>query len=103
MPTIGDAIQIFDEAWHATSRSTAIKCCLKSQCLPESHVQRCNQSLRDILSASAIHASDLDTKILNSEVQSIERDLSIVQSLIIPQTPASVILDEANLTDNVAS
>ena len=102
LPTIGDAMEIFNEAWHATSRSTAIQCWLKSQCLPELHREWCTELLRDILTTS-IYTSDLDAPILNSEVQSIDRDLSTVQSLVIPQTPASVTLEEANLINNTVS
>ena len=75
----------------------------EKQFLPESHVQRCTESLRDILSTSSIHASDLDAPILNSEIKTIERDLSIVQSLVIHRTPASVILEKTNLTDKAVS
>ena len=102
LPTIGDAMEIFDEEWHATFRSTVIKCWLKTQCFLESHVQRCTELHRDILIHS-FDASDLDTPIMNSEIQCIERDLSIVQSLVIPQTLATVILEEANLVKNTVS
>lgn len=74
-PTIGDTIEIFDEAQHATYCSTVIKCWLKSQCLPESY----------------------------SEIQSIERDPSIVQSLVIPRSPTNVILEEAYLVNNTVA
>ena len=56
-----------------------------------------------MLITSSIDSSDLDAPILNSEIQSIERDLGIVQSLVIPQTPAIVILEEANLINNTIS
>ena len=38
--TIGDAIELYDEASHSPSRSTIIQCRMKSQCLLESHHER---------------------------------------------------------------
>ena len=35
LPYIGDASNIFNEAWSMTKRSTVIKCWVKSMCLPE--------------------------------------------------------------------
>ena len=45
-------MEIFDELWHATSCSTIMKCWMTSECLPESHVQRCTEKLRDIVPIS---------------------------------------------------
>ena len=83
LPTIGDAMEIFNERWHATSRYTVILCRLKIQCLPKSRLERCTELLRDIFTTSSIDASDLDAPILNSETEIMERDLSIFQSLAV--------------------
>ena len=38
LPYDGDAISIFDAAWSRTKRITVMKCCIKSECLPQEHV-----------------------------------------------------------------
>ena len=96
-------MEIFNEARHATSRSTVIKCCLKNQCLPELHKQRCTEILLDILITSPFSVSDLETVTLNSKIRNIERDFNIFQSLGITQTPESLILKEASIINNTVS
>lgn len=52
---------------------------------------------------SSFNESDLHALIANSEIPHIERDVKIVQSLDIPGTLPSVILEEAYLINNAVS
>ena len=42
LPTIGDALEIFYELWHATTRSAVLKCCIKASVYRNI---RCNDAL----------------------------------------------------------
>ena len=42
-------MEIFDESWHDTSRSTVMKFWMKRECLPESEVHQCTEKLLDIV------------------------------------------------------
>ena len=46
LPHVGDAMFIFNEAWRKTSRSTILKCWIKSKCLSEMQVQDANNILK---------------------------------------------------------
>ena len=70
---------------------------MKSECLPESHVHQCTEKLRDIVPNLRENCASLEDLIPHSEIEHKQRDLNLVQSLDIPDTPASVILEEANL------
>ena len=48
LPAVVDGMQILDEASSQTSRMTVIKCCIKSQCLLDCHVQRWRNIIVDI-------------------------------------------------------
>ena len=103
LPTIGDAMEIFDESWHGTPCSRVMKRWMKSECQPESHVHRCNEKLRDIVPNLRENRASLEDPIPHSEIGHTQRDLNLVESLDIPHTPASVILEEANFIYNTLS
>ena len=103
LPTVGDAMESYDEAWHSSSRSTIFKYWMKSQCLPESHLERGTALLSDLAMQSSATSTSLQTAVSQSETQHIARDVNVIQSLNIPGTPLSEILQEAELNNNAAT
>ena len=89
LPTVGDAMELFDESWSQTSRSTVIKCWIKSECLLDSHVQQCTEILHDITSILFSSQDLISDPISASEAELIATDLNLIQSLDTPATPLS--------------
>ena len=99
LPTVGDAMELYNESWHLTSRNAVIKCWMKSHCLPESHIVRC----RSILSDLGVNNATLQDLVSSSNAVHLADDISVVQSLSVPTTPLSQILEAAELTAGTAS
>ena len=49
LPHVGDAMNLFNEAWSLTRRLTVIKCCVKSICLPENLLIEARELLESLL------------------------------------------------------
>ena len=96
-------MELYDEAWHSTSRSTIIKCSMKSKCLPESHHERGIALLNDLGMESSANSTSLQSAVSHSEAQHIARDFNVIQSLNTPDTPLSEILQEAEPNNNAAT
>ncbi len=95
-PTVGDAMVLFDESRAQTEQSTVIKCWLKSQSLPQSHVDRVRAVLSGLSNDDDIYLNS--GPISYSEAQHIAQDLNAVQTLSIPTTPLPEILQEVDMT-----
>ena len=99
LPTVGDAMELYDEACHSTPRSTIIKCFMKSQCLSESHYERGTALMSDLGMQSSANSTSLQPTVSQSEAGPIARDVNVIQSLKLP-LPLSEILQEAGLNNN---
>ncbi len=106
LPHVGDAMELFDDAWSTTSRVTVMKCWMKSQCLPEQHMETCMNEIIDIRGqphSSNLSEITIEEPISEYEASNIQNDLNAAQLLDIPKTPLSEILDEAESYNNAVS
>ena len=103
LPTVGDAMELLDESWSHTPRSTLIKCWIKSECLPDSHVLQSTEIIRDITSTPFSSQDLISDPISASEAEHIANDLNLIQSLDTPATPLSKILAEMDVDSNATS
>ena len=103
LPTIGDAMELFDEAWSQTSRMTVIKCWIKSQCLPDFHVQRCRNIITSMYRHTNFDSPLLPDPISHSEAMHIASNLNFVQSTNTATTQLNEILNELDVTNNTAA
>ena len=67
LPTVGDVIELHDEAWHSTSRSTIVKSWMKIQCRPESHYEQGTALLSDLGTQSNATSTSLQPAVNQSE------------------------------------
>lgn len=96
LPHVGDAIDLYDESWSATTRESVVRCWMKSSCLPDIHMS----SLRAILTDSG--QSTARAPIGDTEAGFIRRDLAAWSALECTTTPLTEILGEANAVADAA-
>ena len=104
--TVGDAMELYDEAWSNNTRTTVLKCWIKSQCLSETQSSYCRSIIQDLTStnvSSQWTGTDISPPISQMEAQEIADNLTVAHALSSPSIDIQELIDDANLLVNAAS
>ena len=85
LPTAGDAMSMYDEAWSHTARLTVIKCWTKIQCLGPERIIDLDIAIRNLTRSSLVGSTELTDPVSLSDAQQFSSDLATVQALDISE------------------
>ena len=92
LPHVGDAMYMFNEAWSRTSKSTILKCCIKSKYFNEDQVQHAKSLCEELDQGKSM--AGLGPLLSQNEVHEIYESMQSSIMISISSTAPVTVMNE---------